>query len=243
MLALYRSGSQADALAAYQDARRRSSRSSGSSRVESYRSWNERSSRHELRSRRPGATGARAGTSRAWPAPRRLPQCVAALAVALPFALRSGAAGLSTVRPTPSASSTPGSNELVDAVSVGIGPVAVAVGALAGVGSERRGPETVSPDQPKDAAACANVISLDDYSSDLADQRAIGLGGLGARYAEPDRAQPPPFEADLRARGGARRLGRPSPAWRSAAGRCLVQLRGGRARPFRSTHRQWRPCR
>ena len=173
MLALYRSGRQADALAAYQDARRTLVEELGLEPGRELQELERAILVHEPALEAPRARSvlvrARRGRGRLIVLPAAT---LAVVAIALPLVLRAGSGGISAVSPNAVGVIDPESNSIVGEVAVGVAPEAVAVGA-GGAWVANVDDETVSRIDPA-TRRLTRTISVDDYPSDV----AVGQGSV-----------------------------------------------------------------
>lgn len=181
MLALYRSGRQADALSAYQDARRTLVDELGLEPGRELRDLEQAILRHDTALEAPVAPREVVGVHGRRGVLAAVPVVGVAvlLALALSSVFGSGSEGLSSVRPNAVGIIDPGSNRIVGEVAVGVGPEAVAVG-TGSVWAANTEDETVSRIDPV-TRRLVRTISVDGYPGDLAIDRGsvwVALGPL-----------------------------------------------------------------
>jgi YVTN family beta-propeller protein len=181
MLALYRSGRQADALRAYQDTRQTLVDRLGLDPSEALQRLERAILNHDPALELPAGVprpAAQPGGRRAWLRPVALSALVVLAGVAVAVLLTTRQGG-TTVAPNSVAIIDPGSNDVAGSVPVGVDPAAITVGE-GSVWAANTADETVSRIDPRTRRVLRN-IPVGEYPSDLAvggGSAWVALGGL-----------------------------------------------------------------
>ena len=179
MLGLYRSGRQADALAAYQDARRALIEELGLEPGRELHDLEQAILRHDVALEAPVTHVAGVRRRGGVLATVSVVGIAAVLALALSFVFDGGSGGLSTISPNAVGVIDPKSNKLVAEVSVGIRPGPLSVGG-GSVWVANLDDETVSRIDPETHEVAA-TMAVGGFPSELASQGRSGWVVLAAQ--------------------------------------------------------------